>query len=249
MGEYFYPEYELQVGGYIISEGVRLHLQFDQEISLDWIIITWTEKLIHAIAVSIGDEISLSVGYSGGLTKIFEGYVTSVEELQVIGKNEMLKMNRTKIVKTFKECTPEDVLTFVLNEAGISNFEINSEKPIVKKLYNVSNLSAMEVLRDIDRFFQLGKSTNVFNLKKFEWNVKPPSGASYVFTYAENIISLESIKENYWELETVLVTGIRVLNDITVNHPNIAGTFTVERINYFIDENGFVRLKLLFSEV
>lgn len=247
MSDYFYPEYELVIGGNVINEGIQLESQQDKFVTFDWLIITWTEKLMDAISVCIGDDVSLSVGYSGSLTQIFSGYVTSTENLQITVKNEMLKMYETKIINAFKQCVPQDVLTFILDKAGIADFTLNGENEVIKKLYNVSNLTAMQVLKDVDLFFKLEPSTSIFTNKKFEWN-KEPIHSGYSFQYGENIISLVCLKEKHWEVETVLIPGMEVLKKIDITHPRVNGTFTVYRLRYFIDMNGFIRLKMQFEE-
>lgn len=248
MENYFYPEYKLVIGGAVITEGVRLEFYTDKEISFDWLDATFTRKLLDVTAVAPDTEVKLSLGYNGSMADVFSGYVTGANDLKITAKNEMLKLHKTRIINTFRSCTPQDVLTFILGEAGIEEFALSEENYPVKKLYIVSNLTAMQALKDVNRFFGIENVYCLFNCKKFEWNATVVQGANQLLQYGVNIIELICISESVWELETILIPSLRVYQNIDVEHPKLSGTFRIDSLRYIINESGFIRLKIRFRE-
>lgn len=248
MYDFFYPEYKVKIGSYATSEGIQLEAYLDKNISFDWVHINLTQKLFAELSTKKDDEFSLSIGYEGVFEEVFTGYVTDVQDNAIIIKNEMLKLARVKITNSFLSSVPQEIITFILEQAGILEYELSKEAYPIKKLLSLSKVSGTEALKQVDKAFNISPSHHIFKCKKFEWNVEANQKKVYSFIYAENIIALELIETKVWELTTIAVPFIKVLDQINIDHPKISGNFTISRIKIIIDESGFIRTKLTFEE-
>jgi len=248
MYNFFYPEYQAKIGNNIITEAIQLEILFDKNTSFDWAQINFTINLFTAIGIKKDDEFSLSIGYDGGLEEVFTGYVTDMQGSTVTIKNEMLKLARVLITNSFVSSIPQEVVTFILEKAGVTEYELSKEAYSIKKLLNISKVSGIEALKIVDKAFNITPSIGIFKCKKFEWNVTTKQDKVYNFIYAENIINLECISPKTWELSTIAVPFIKVLSKVNVQHPSVSGDFIVDKIKININENGFIRTKLIFKE-
>lgn len=248
MNDFFYPEYEVKVGKNIITEAIQLETQLDNNISFDWTHISFTNNLLAELNIKKEDEFSLSIGYEGGLEEIFTGYVTDIQGNTIIIKNEMLKLAKVKITNSFISSIPQEIITFILEKAGVIEYELSKEAYPIKKLLNLSKVSGTEALKMVDKAFNIPSSTSIFKCKKFEWNVPARQDKIYNFIYAENIINLEPTETKTWELTTIAVPFVKIFNKINVEHPKVSGEFDVNQIKIMIDESGFIRTRLTFKE-
>lgn len=248
MYDFFYPEYRAQIGKYTINEGIKLEAYMDKNISFDWVHIHLTKNLFTEASIKKEDAFSLSIGYEGALEEVFTGYVTDVQDNAIIIKNEMLKLARVQITNSFLSSIPQEIITFILEQAGITDYELSKESYPIKKLLNLSKVSGTEALKQVDKAFNINASNSIFKCKKFQWNVPSNQKKVYSFIYAENIIDLELIETKVWELTTIAVPFIKILDQINIDHPKLAGNFNVSRIKIVIDESGFIRTKLTFEE-
>lgn len=246
MYDFFYPEYQAKIGNSVINEAIRLESVLNKETSFDWTQIIFTTNLFMKLNIKKGDEFTLSIGYNGRLEDVFTGYVTDIQKNIVTIKNEMIKLAKVMITNSFISSVPQEIIAFILEKAGVTTYELSKEPYPTKKLLNISKVNGIDAIKMVDKAFSIS-SISIFKCKKFEWNVESKQDKVYELIYAENIIDLQCVETKKWELTTIAVPFIKVLDKINVSHPSISGTFIVDKIKIIIDESGFIRTKLTFK--
>lgn len=244
--EYFSPEVNIQIGSYSIQKNIILELRLDTEKSFDWVKIKFTTKLLETLNIQKDDRVTVSLGYNGSLDEVFIGNVTGVKNNEVIARDDFIKLNKTHIIHTFVKCTPQEIISFVLDKSGINSMKLSEEAYSMKDLISIRNLTALETLNYIDIKFEIKKPMYFFRGETFEWNIAHEQDITYTFEYGENILDLQNICPKVWELYTISMPKIKVLDEIEVIHNKINGTFKTDAITFYINDYGFVRTKITF---
>lgn len=130
--ELFYPGIGVQIGAYSIKKGIEIETCSDAESYFDWAKIRFTDPYQTQIGIAKGDEMSIYLGYSGIMEEVFTGYVSSPYNRaqgknEILAKDEMQRLEGVTISETFLDVTPQEIVRYLLEVAGISNFQISQE--------------------------------------------------------------------------------------------------------------------------
>ena len=204
--ELFYPGIGVQIGAYSIKKGIEIETCSDAESYFDWAKIRFTDPYQTQIGIAKGDEMSIYLGYSGIMEEVFTGYVSSPYNRaqgknEILAKDEMQRLEGVTISETFLDVTPQEIVRYLLEVAGISNFQISQEVYQPKKVVPVAQKNGIQVLEEIRRLWQIQKRF-YFSGGVFYWCTNPEQKQTYLFEYGSNIIRLERSMGS-WELETV----------------------------------------------
>ena len=225
--ELFYPGIGVQIGAYSIKKGIEIETCSDVESYFDWAKIRFTDPYQTQIGITKGDEMSIYLGYSGIMEEVFTGYVSSPYNRaqgknEILAKDEMQRLEGVTISETFLDVTPQEIVRYLLEVAGISNFQISQEVYQPKKVVPVAQKNGIQVLEEIRRLWQIQKRF-YFSGGVFYWCTDPEQKQTYLFEYGSNIIRLERSMGS-WELETVSMPFIHHSQTIKVIHPAYTGS-------------------------
>lgn len=247
--DYFSPEVHIEIGSYVVEKHIILELRLDIEKTFDWATITFTTELLKNMNVSKGNRARIYLGYRGELDEILVGDVFDVKRDKVYIRNDFIKLASVRIIKSFQKCTPQEVMAFVLNKAGVSNINLDGTAYPMRELLSIGRMTALEAIKYIEQKWDIRNSIYLFRGEQFEWNVPHKQSFYYNFEYGVNILDLQNTCPRVWELCTVSVPKIKVLDYINVEHPKISGSFEVQAVTFYVNDFGFVRTKLTFKEV
>lgn len=248
MYEFFSPEVRVDIGNYSFEKDISLQVALDDDKSCDWAVVTLSEKLLSKVNISKELPVKIYLGYQGNLEEILAGEVIGIRDNEIHIRNAFIKLMRTKITQNFVRCTPQEVVSFVLNQAGIEQSELGTEPYPMMKLLSVRQQTGLDVLKYVDQKWSLNNSYYYFEGSLFKWNVKEDTSKVYSFIYGENIIDLQNICPKTWELTTISVPQLKVRKYIEVQHPKINGMYQIKKLMFEVNESGFIRTKITFKE-
>lgn len=248
--ELFYPGIGVQIGAYSIKKGIEIETCSDAESYFDWAKIRFTDPYQTQIGIAKGDEMSIYLGYSGIMEEVFNGYVSSPYNRaqgknEILAKDEMQRLEGVTISETFLDVTPQEIVRYLLEVAGISNFQISQEVYQPKKVVPVAQKNGIQVLEEIRRLWQIQKRF-YFSGGVFYWCTNPEQKQTYLFEYGSNIIRLERSMGS-WELETVSMPFIHHSQTIKVIHPAYTGSALVKKVLFKTNDAGFIRTYITFD--
>lgn len=247
--ELFYPELAVNIGSYTFSQGIGIDAYSNKKAAYDWAKIRFTKEFQENILLNSRDVVSLQLGYNGETTEVFSGLVTkaynrAADENQILIKDRMLLLEDIVITNTFLDITPQEMIEFGLKKAGITDYVLSNKTYQPKKVLPIAQKNMVDVLKQINNLWGID-ILSYFVCGTFYWGEKPKQEKVYQFEYGNNIISLER-KNSLWELSTVAVPFVQHSMLIKIVHPNISGTFEIEKMSFTTNENGFIRTKLYF---
>lgn len=244
----FYPELNVELGSYDLAEGIEVEVYSSADSYFDWGKVRFTEQYQDKISVAAKDKALVELGYDGSFEEVFQGYVVSPynsggSQNEIVLKDAMILLEETKITNTFLQATPQEILRYCLNKAGVSDMRISS-KVYPKRSVPIVRKNVISVIETIHTLWQI-KEPFFFFEGVFYWGEQPEQAKIYEFEYAENIISLDR-KNGLWELETVSAPWIRHSHTIRVTHPNVSGDFKVKKVAWTTEVSGFIRTRIYF---
>lgn len=246
----FYPVQQAVVGSYCFQAGISIEVFSSKAYLYDWARIRFTRQFNGYVSLGRGDEAVISMGYDGQLQTIFKGavarqYNRATFKDEILIKDYTIKLEEAEISGTFLDVTPQDLVLQGLRAAGIGSMSLSATGYPVKRVVSIRKQTVSEFLMYIDALWGI-RTTKSFLLGTFYWDEKPPQDEMYVFEYGNNIISLTRDRQ-LWKLETVALPLLQHSSLIRVEHPEISGTFEVERVIFSSDDRGFVRTKVYFE--
>jgi hypothetical protein len=247
--ELFYPETNINIGGYGFQKGIEIEVFSSKDSYFDWAKVRFTQQFNEKITLSKKDKALIQLGYNGVFDEVFEGYVVNPMSEgsysnEVVLKDDMIRLEETYITNTFLDATPQEILRFCLNKAGITNMRISSKVYQKKKVVPVFRKNVIAVIEEIHSIWKI-KEAFFFSGGVFYWGEKPEQKKVYEFEYGVNIISLER-PGGVWVLETVSTPFIKHSQKIIVRHPKISGEFETKKVVFTTNDAGFIRTYIYF---
>lgn len=246
--EYFSPEILVSISSYTFSKYVTLNLKLDIDKNFDFAIIKFSEKILDEILINKDDEVIIQLGYNNELEKVFTGYVTDVKDFEIVAKNKFLNLINTNINKSFTNATFDEILKFILNQANIQDMVIKSDITVIKNLISIKNKNGLDSIKYLEQKFNIKESLYFFKNDKFLYNDKEKQQESYELIYGNNILNLQNLCPKVWEVETISMPKLNLLDNIYIEHYKLTGTFKVEKINFIVNDYGFIRTKITIRE-
>lgn len=248
--ELFYPELQVVIGPYVLQEGITFTSYSDPKTPYDWCRILFTEEFQGSIQVEEKAEVEVYAGYGGSLQLFFKGLVAknynqAGAKDEILVKDYSLKLAETKVTNTFLDVSPQELVQYSLQEAGIIEYELTDQVYRPKGVVSVIQKTVVEFLKEINALWNI-QADSYFQLGKFYWGMEPEQQDIYVFEYGSNIISLTR-ENSFWVLLTVSVPFIGHSQLIEVEHPYVSGEFLVSRVSCFVNEDGWLRTKIWFQ--
>ncbi|WP_018750715.1 hypothetical protein [Paenibacillus sanguinis] len=245
----FYPEINVELGPYGLSQGIEIEVYSSADSYFDWGKVRFTDRFQEQISVAKRDAAVVKIGYNGNLDEVFQGFVVSPysggsNQDEIILKDAMVLLEDTLITNTFLDATPQEILSFCLGKAGISEARISSKIYAKKASVPIFRKNVISVIETVHSLWKI-KEPFFFSSGVFYWGEQPEQDKIYEFEYAENIVSLEKFG-GLWQLETVAAPFVRHSHLINVSHPKVSGQFAVKKVVFTTEVTGFIRTKIYF---
>jgi hypothetical protein len=246
--ELFYPETLAAIGDYVFQQGVTVEAHSSKSSYFDWAKVRFTKQFEDVISIDKMEQASIRMGYDGVFDEVFQGYVANTYNgaapNEILLKDAAILLETTTINHTFLNTTPQEVIRFLLAQAGVTDYQLSAKEYPQKARVVIANKSGIQTINEIHSAWEI-KRTWFFAGGVFYWGMRPEQDQIYSFEYAVNIISLNRAG-GLWELETVSAPFIRHSDKITVTHPKVTGKFEVQKITFLTNESGFVRTYIYF---
>ena len=131
-----------------------------------------------------------------------------------------------------------------LRLAGIEEYHL-SQTQYVPLTVTIKNKNMIQVLKQINTAWGLDIKSG-FIKGVFYWGEIPEQSEILEFEYANNIISLDKVN-NQWELVTVSIPSLQHSQKIQVTHPRLSGIFETEKIIFMTNDAGFIGMGYIFE--
>lgn len=196
--------------------------------------------------------------------KVFTGYVAEPRPPKFLCKDEALLLFKTKIVQTFINVTPQDVIKFGLQKAGVARFKLAEQKFPLKLRFVAAGENVSDLVKRVNATWGLEFDHYFDSERTFYWDPPAPRpGPVYSYQYGENIISLEFATEREpagqrpaggaagaGRLVTVASPFVGHSQEIEIIWPEVPATrFFVETVHHFMNEKGSLRTEIFFREL
>jgi len=247
--ELFYPQLEVQLGGYTCNQGVEFEIHSAAASYFDWAKIRFTEQYQPELSIGRKDDAVIRLGYDNTLLDIFEGYVwkpyaagTNADE--IILKDAMLALEETVINNTFMDTTPQEMISYFLSQAGISNIQLSGQHYPERRVIPIRKMNVIQAINTVHSAWNIVQPF-FFAGGVFYWGAVPKQEKVYQFEYGVNILNLRR-ESGCWFMETVSAPFVRHSDSIVVVHPKVSGTFKVMEVVFKTNDAGFIRTEIKF---
>jgi hypothetical protein len=252
--DFFYPVTRIQIGNRVFSNGVLFDV-YSSKSYFDWCKIRFTEKLLYYLDLHFDKmtPVTIFYGYPTKIGKIFSGYVKrdvnidKTSENEIVCKDEMVKLETTKMTQTFVDATPQEIISTGLNLAGIDKIQLTTNIYSSRDLTVIREKNIIQVINEVHRMFAIDNKFFFTPDRTFYWGTKPDQEDKYEFIYGENIINLR-FEEGFWIIRTIAVPKIQHSNIIKVFHPHFQREYEVFKLHHYTTQKGFPRTEIYFQE-
>ena len=247
--ELFDPQIAVRAGAYRFDRGVEVEVYSSKNSYFDWAKIRFTEEFQPRISLDRMDAAAIEMGYNGVLDEVFTGYVAKpysggASANEIILKDEMLLLEQTSINATFLDTTPQEVLAYILGQAGIGRMDLSSQSYPTRKRLPIHRQTGIQAINTVNAAWGL-KTPFFLSGGVFYWGTSPAQKKIYSFEYGVNILALRRTS-GVWELETISVPCIKHSHKILVTHPLISGEVEVSQVVTTTNDTGFIRTCIYF---
>lgn len=249
--DFFYPQMMVNIGKYSFDAGIELDVYSSKEQYFDWSNIRFTGKMVEAMAFKKMDQVKIELGYNDEYKSIFSGYVKNsvnvdmASQNEILCKDEMMKLEETKITETFLDADPQEIIAYGLQKAGIEDYQLSSKSFSKKKVVVISKRNVIHLIKEVHNLWDIEENFFFDSNGRFYWGRNKEQDKIYEFQHGENIINL-TFENGSWVLETISIPFVEHSHVIRVNHPQITGEFEVYKMHFAINVQGFPRTKIYF---
>ena len=249
ISELYYPQAAAQAGSYTFNQGIEVEVYSAKSSYFDWAKIRFTENYRPQIMLNTKEPAAILLGYHDALDKVFSGYIAAAYNggasmNEILLKDEMLIMENTIINDTFLDTTPQEMVAFILSQAGFSEMKLSSALYPTRRTLPIRKQNAVQAINTVNAAWGL-KVPFFFSGGIFYWNEKPEQKKVYTFEYGVNIIGLNRTG-GIWELETVSAPFVKHSHKIHVIHPQITEEVEVLKVVSTTNDSGFIRTYIYF---
>lgn len=237
------PEFRVSIGNYEISEGLKVECFSSKESKCDWGAVELSPELEELIRVNDMESAKIELGYGDDYDELIDGYIKKSDS-GIIVKDDMTKLERILIKATFLDATPQDIIRYVLNQAGICDYELMEQNYGKKAVVSIEQKNGLEVIAEVNAIWELSQPY-FFKGKRFYWGSKEEQKEMYILEEGNTILSLKKYG-TLWEVETLAIPWIHHSQLIEVRHSRYNGMAEVEKTVIKTDQRGAVHMYIFF---
>lgn len=232
------PQFRLTVGNYIITNGMYVECMSSRKSGIDWGRVSLESSLEGVMELEDGEEAVLELGYDGDYDEIIRGCLsrTSADSWKELLITDDLKRIRDITVRgTFIDCTPQDIITYVLMSAGIERYELE-QTAYPKKDLVIKEMSGLKAIAETGAAWDISKPY-YFKNGIFRWGTSPDQTELYVLEEDGTLMTLEKVG-TMWRAETIAIPWIHHSQEVIVRHTEFSGTVQVEDVKIESNRKG-----------
>jgi hypothetical protein len=159
MFEYLVPVVEIQIGDFLVRRTVELRLVTGRANPVDRARIVLPVQGLDPSVVELDAPVQIRAGYrEKGLWPLFTGTVCDLawsQQVRLLCKDRMDSLRSVRITQAFVDATPKDVVSKVLDVAGVTNRQISDSVQDRRHYYVLSGQNAIESIRLVNRSWGL----------------------------------------------------------------------------------------------
>lgn len=242
------PEFRISTEQYEISGGIEVECFSSREARADWCKVSFATVMQDKVSYEDMDPAIVELGYDDDYDILLSGFCRrSAGDTwkEMLIRDAMIKLDRISVKASFTGCTPQDIIKYVLAQAGITEYFLSGAIYDTKDVLVVDRCSGVKTIEQVNSTWGIDNDF-FFRDGVFYWGCIPDQDAVYVLKEDENILSLNKYGELY-EIETFGVPWIHHSQEIEVSHTNYSGTVKVEKTIIKSDEKGYVRMYIYFK--
>lgn len=242
------PEFRIGTEKYEITSGMEVECFSSKEARSDWCKVELTTQLQGIITYEDMEKATVELGYDEDYDMLLSGYcrrTTGDYWKEIMIRDAMIKLERSNIKGTFVDCTPQDVIRYVLAQAGITNYQLSDSEYGKKDTFIVNKQDGIKTIAQVNSTWGIDNNF-FFQDEVFYWGCKPKQEDVYILEESENILSLKKYGELY-EIETLGVPWIHHSQEIEVSHSKYSGIVEVEKTIVKSDSSGYTRMYIYFK--
>lgn len=248
--ELYSPQIQVNVGQYAFSKGIELEINSCEDTYYDWARLRFAVPMEQKLTVARRDKAQIRLGYNGDFSTVFTGYATNdftsgSNGNEIILKDGMLLLEDARINNTFVQTTPQEIIQYAANLAGITQLQLDPAPYQPIGCLPIFSTDGIRAIKSLGGYWGISPKF-YFQDDTLCWGAAFKQSKLCHFEYGKNIISLQLV-DGYWELTTVSVPFVKHSQQIKVTSPKITGTFAVNRVRVTTKPQGFIRTILYFK--
>lgn len=233
------PEFRLTIGEYMITDGMSVECMSSKKSKLDWSLVSLEASPEGIIPLEDNMPAVLELGYDGDYDELINGYLQrtsgdSWKELKI--KDDLKKLEAITVKATFLDCTPQDVIIYVLMCAGIDKYELDQTRYPQKEKAVIKEMNGLKAIAEVGAIWNISKPY-YFKNKIFYWGTAEEQSQIYVLEEDETLMSLDKVG-NMWKAEVIAIPWIHHSQEVMIRHTDFTGTVEVEEVKVQSDVSG-----------
>lgn len=242
------PDFRICTEKYEITSGMEVECFSSREARSDWCRIELTSQLKGIVTYEDMEEAVVELGYGDDYDVLLSGYCRKSENdywKEILVRDAMIKIERVTVKGTFIDCTPQDIIKYILLQAGIKEYKLSEEDYGKRETFFVNSLDGVKAIAQVNTAWGI-KNDFFFQNKVFYWGCRPLQEMVYLLEENENILSLKKYGDLY-EIETLGVPWLHHSQEVELSHSKYSGTVKIEKTIVKSDANGYTRMYLYFK--
>lgn len=242
------PDFIISTSKYEITSGMEVEVFSSRSAKSDWGKVQLTSQYEGLITYEDMEEAKIELGYDDDFDTLLDGYCRKTGNdywKEIMIRDAMIKLERITVKQTFIDCEPQDIIKWILAQAGITYYMLTDENFGKRNVVLIGEQNGIKAISQVNSVWGIDKDF-FFQNKIFYWGCKPKQEYIYVLDENENILSLNKVGEMY-ELETLGVPWIHHSQEVEVVHSKYSGIVTVEKTITRSDSDGFTRMFIYFK--
>lgn len=249
--EFMAPQADILVGPWLTRKVNRVRVVSSRKNPVDLATIEIPIEGVALDSITKGMAVDIRLGYREyGVWPIFSGVVEDVNWGTVVTiscKDGMEKLRETKIVQTFVDTQPREILKFCFNKAGITDFAISDQELPLRHYFVVGNQNVLQVQKLINQTWKLDwefyrEPEGIVICQPWKETERYRGGQPVArLEFGKNILDLWTSDYQTGGLRTFLLPMLRHGHVIEVVDRRFWATETlvkIERIEYNYGDNG-----------
>ena len=242
-----YPEWRVTIGTYVFRRGIQIECFSSKDAHADWCTVGLIPELLPRVEVAEGDKAVIELGYEGDYDCILSGKVcppANASALELTIKDDMTRLDSVTIRGTFMDCTPQDIIRYIMETAGIVRYELSNTVYAKQEKIAISARRGTEAIKAVDALWGTNNSF-FFRNGVFYWGIRPLQNYIYILDRG-NLLSLTKLG-SLWEAATLGVPWIHHSDVIRIEHIKLSGLYEVEKVIIKNDDIGCIRQYVYFK--
>lgn len=255
--EFMAPTAEVIIGPWKTRKIHSVRVVSSRKAPIDLATIEIPIEGVSLDAIAEGMEVEIFLGYREyGLWLVFSGVVVDVswgELVRISAKDGMEKLRETRIIQTFVDAQPREILRFCFERAGVANFEISQQELSRRHYFVAANQTVLQVQKlvnqtwDLDWEFYREPEGEVICRPWKETQRYQGGTSSALLEYGKNIFDLWTSDYQIGGVRTILLPMLRHGQIITLSDRRFWQTETEVKIDRITMDYGVNRVGMVME--